>query len=112
MLMVPALLVSAQTGPTTQRDIANAVAKEASNENPIVATDSEKKSDKSLESNDQVTTNEKKINSPSVRSSSQQPAADDTAELAKKLANPISSLISFPIQTNLTCGWARVAVGG
>lgn len=30
----------------------------------------------------------------------QHPGADDTAELSKKLANPISSLISFPIQTN------------
>lgn len=29
-----------------------------------------------------------------------QPAHDDPAELAKKLSNPISSLISFPIQTN------------
>jgi hypothetical protein len=33
--------------------------------------------------------------------SPQQPAAaDDTAELAKKLSNPIASLISFPLQSN------------
>ena len=36
----------------------------------------------------------------------QQPAApaDDSAELSKKLANPVSSLISFPIQTNFDFG--------
>jgi hypothetical protein len=30
----------------------------------------------------------------------QQPSGSDTAELAKKLSNPVASLISFPIQTN------------
>jgi len=32
------------------------------------------------------------------------PAANDAAELAKKLANPVASLISFPIQTNFDFG--------
>ena len=31
-------------------------------------------------------------------------AADDTAELAKKLSNPIASLISFPLQSNFDFG--------
>lgn len=35
-----------------------------------------------------------------VPETSQQSPATDTAELAKKLANPVASLISFPIQTN------------
>lgn len=30
----------------------------------------------------------------------QKPAEDDTAELSKKLSNPVASLISFPIQAN------------
>jgi len=30
----------------------------------------------------------------------QKPAGDETAELAKKLSNPVASLISFPIQAN------------
>jgi|GEM_PF-546671 len=32
------------------------------------------------------------------------PAADDAAELSKKLANPVASLISFPIQMNFDFG--------
>jgi hypothetical protein len=32
------------------------------------------------------------------------PAANDASELAKKLANPVASLISFPIQTNFDFG--------
>lgn len=35
-----------------------------------------------------------------VPETQEQPQAADTAELAKKLANPVASLISFPIQTN------------
>src|SRR5688500_2426367 len=32
------------------------------------------------------------------------PVAGDAAELAKKLANPVASLISFPLQNNLDVG--------
>ena len=43
--------------------------------------------------------------SDSESEASQQAApADDAGELSKKLANPVSSLISFPIQTNFDFG--------